>query len=221
VTVSSRPDLADALADSLSRLGLALDQRQQSRLLQFGELLRQWNRVHNLTAIDRPDQLLTHHLLDSLAAVPTIARRAGGRHIRLLDVGSGGGMPGIPAAIAMPDVTVTLIDKVRKKAAFLLQAKLELQLHNVEVLHGRVEGIRTEPFDIITARALSSLDELVRWTRHLLVPGGCWIAMKGSLPLDEIAALARAAPEVAVVDTVKLRVPGLEAERHLVVIEPL
>jgi 16S rRNA (guanine527-N7)-methyltransferase len=176
VTVSSRPDFAGALADGATRLGLALDQRQQSQLLQFAELLQRWNRVHNLTAIDRPDQLLTHHLLDSLAAVQTIARRAGGRHIRLLDVGSGGGLPGIPVAIAMPDVDVTLIDKVRKKAAFLLQAKLELQLQNVEVLHGRAEEIRAEPFDIITARALN---------------------------------------------TVKLRVPCLEAERHLVVIESL
>lgn len=221
MTVSSRPDLASALADGATRLGLALDRRQQSRLLQFAELLQRWNRVHNLTAIDRPDQLLTHHLLDSLAAVPTIARRAGGRPIRLADVGSGGGLPGIPVAIAMPDVAVTLIDKVRKKAAFLLQAKLELQLHNVEVLHGRAEEIQSKPFDIITARALSSLDELVRWTRPLLAPGGCWIAMKGALPDDEIAALERAIPAVAVVDTVKLRVPRLEAERHLVVIEPL
>jgi 16S rRNA (guanine527-N7)-methyltransferase len=221
VTVSSRPDFAGALADGATRLGLALDQRQQSQLLQFAELLQRWNRVHNLTAIDRPDQLLTHHLLDSLAAVQTIARRAGGRHIRLLDVGSGGGLPGIPVAIAMPDVDVTLIDKVRKKAAFLLQAKLELQLHNVEVLHGRAEEIRAEPFDIITARALSSLDELVRWTRRLLAPGGWWIAMKGVLPVDEIAALERTTPAVAVIDTVKLRVPCLEAERHLVVIESL
>lgn len=220
MTVSSRPDLADALADGATRLGLDLNQQQQTQLLQFAELLQRWNRVHNLTAIDRPGQLLTHHLLDSLAVVPTIARRTGEGHVRLLDVGSGGGLPGIPVAIAMPDVAVTLIDKVGKKAAFLLQAKLELQLHNVEVMHGRVEEIRTEPFDIITARALASLDELVRWTRRLLAPGGCWIAMKGELPVDEIAALERATSAVAVVDTVKLRVPCLEAERHLVVIEP-
>ncbi len=162
MTVSSRPDLASALADGVARLGLALDERQQAQLLQFAALLQRWNRVHNLTAVERPDQLLTHHLLDSLAAVPTIAGRVAGRHMRLLDVGSGGGLPGVPVAIAMPEVAVTLIDKVQKKAAFLSQAKLELALPNVEVLHARVEEVRTALFDVITARALSSLDELIR-----------------------------------------------------------
>lgn len=216
--VSARPeaDFDAALADGAHELGVLLDERQRLQLAQFGALLQRWNRVHNLTAIDRADQLLTHHLLDSLATVPEIAAHTGAQ--RLLDVGSGGGLPGVPVAIALPHLAVTLVDKVQKKAAFLEQAKLELALVNVDVRHARVENLDVAPFDIITARALTSLDQLIRWTRPLLAPGGCWIALKGALPSDEIDVLEQDR-SVVVVRTVKIRVPHLEAERHLVVVE--
>lgn len=223
MTASLRPDhlAAAAVADGVERLGLALDARQQQRLLQYAELLLRWNRIHNLTAIDRPEQLLTHHLLDSLAVAPTITARAGGRNMRLLDVGSGGGLPGIPLAIALPELTVTLVDKVQKKAAFLAQAKLELALPNVEVVCARIEDVRVAAYDIIVSRALGALEQLVRWTAPLLAPRGCWIAMKGAVPADEIAALERARPGMYAMSTVKLHVPGLAAERHVVIIEPI
>ncbi len=208
------------LAEGAAELGLALDSRQIDQLVRFAELLQRWNRVHNLTAIE-PGQTLSHHLLDSLSvAAPIAARLAAKPSPRLLDVGAGGGLPGIPLAIARPELRVTLLDKVQKKVAFLRQAQVELKLANVEVVHARVEEYRAAPFDLIVARAFASLAELVRLTRHLVSGDGCWSAMKGTLPQAEIEELLRAQPGVRIAQIVKLRVPRLDAERHLILIEP-
>jgi 16S rRNA (guanine527-N7)-methyltransferase len=176
--------------------------------------------VHNLTAIESPAHVLTHHLLDSLAIVPEIQRIGGERLVTVLDVGAGGGLPGIPLAIAAPYLHVTLIDKVQKKIAFLTQARLELALDNVTCVHARVETLHTEsPFELIVARAFASLAEFVGLTRHLLAPEGWWCAMKGALPAAELDELKRSMPDVRVARTVRLQVPHLNAERHLVLMQ--
>ncbi|MDQ3445384.1 MAG: 16S rRNA (guanine(527)-N(7))-methyltransferase RsmG [Pseudomonadota bacterium] len=190
---------------------------QSQALAHYAALLQRWNKVHNLTAIETPAQVLTHHLLDSLAIVPEVQRVAGGRSVQVLDVGAGGGLPGIPLAIAAPHLQVTLVDKVQKKIAFLTQAKLELALTNVACIHARVETLQTEsPFQLITARAFASLATLVGLTRHLLAPNGWWCVMKGTLPSAELDELQRSTPDVRVAHTVRLNVPRLDAERHLV-----
>lgn len=202
-------DQLDAL---LRRMGLDLDAGRQARLLDHVALLEKWNRVYNLTAIHETERMLSHHLLDSLAVLPHVT--AG----RLLDVGSGGGLPGIPLAIARPSMRVTLIDASHKKCAFLQQAAIELGLDNVEVVHGRVEAHRAaQPYAQIISRAFSDLGEFVRLTRHLLAAGGEWLAMKGLYPNEEIARLEGA----RVIRDVRLSVPGLDAERHLIVMEPI
>jgi 16S rRNA (guanine527-N7)-methyltransferase len=211
---------ATALAALAAELDVRLDASQCERLQRFADLLLRWNRVHNLTAIERPADLVSHHLLDSLAVAPTIAALAAGRTVRVLDVGAGGGLPGIPLAIALPGLHFTLLDKVGKKAAFLMQAKLELALSNVETVHTRVEDYSAPPFDVIVSRAFSSLTEFVRLTRALIAPAGHWCAMKGTLPREEIQRLEQAGLGVRVVRTVKLDVPRLHAERHLLLIEP-
>lgn len=221
MTRASSPRDANALADGVAagaaQLGLALSRAQCERLARFAALLLKWNAVHNLTAIDRPEDVIPLHLLDSLAIVPELDAVAGARPLRVLDVGAGGGLPGIPLAIVRPQWGLWLIDKVRKKTAFLQQARVELQLAHVEVVHGRVETWQpAERFDVIVARAFGSLAELVAWTRHLLAPGGAWFAMKGAVPAPEIAALPA---DVRVRRTVKLRVPRLDGRRHLIILE--
>lgn len=196
---------------------MQLSDQQASRLLAFAGLLQKWNRVYNLTAVDSLDAIVSHHLLDSLSIVPELERRAGGRELRVLDVGAGGGLPGIPIAIALPSVQVILIDRVQKKTAFIQQAVVELSLGNVTVVHARVEQFRAAAFDVIVSRAFAALPEMVRLTSHLLAEGGCWFAMKGAYPTEEVGALP---PEVRLSRTVKLRVPLLDAERHLLVLCP-
>jgi 16S rRNA (guanine527-N7)-methyltransferase len=182
--------------------------------------LSRWNRIHNLTAIERPDQIISHHLLDSLAVAPVVAELAGVQALRVLDVGAGGGLPGIPLAIAMPRHHFTLLDKVGKKNAFLMQAKLELALPNVDPIQARVEEYVGGPFDVIVSRAFSSLTDFIALTRHLMAPHGNWCAMKGAVPHAEIEELERADLGVHITRTVKLHVPRLHAERHLLLIEP-
>ncbi|GAB4469973.1 MAG: 16S rRNA (guanine(527)-N(7))-methyltransferase RsmG [Burkholderiaceae bacterium] len=209
--------LADAVAAGAAQLGLPLSRAQCERLARFAALLLRWNAVHNLTAIDRPEDVVALHLLDSLAIVPELDALAGARPLRVLDVGAGGGLPGIPLAIARPQWLFWLIDKVQKKTAFLQQARVELQLANVEVVRGRVETWQpAERFDVIVARAFACLADLVAWTRHLLAPGGAWFAMKGAVPVLEIAALPA---DVRVRRTVKLHVPLLDGQRHLIILE--
>jgi 16S rRNA (guanine527-N7)-methyltransferase len=201
------------LAAGVAALGLTLPEGAEAKLLAYLALLDKWNRVYNLTAVRDVERMVSHHLLDSLAAVPYFQAEA------VLDVGSGGGLPGIPLAIVRPELQVTLIDSVAKKTAFLLQAKAELGLANLNVVTGRVEDFRPETgFDIITSRAFSDLKEFVTLTRHLLNPGGQWLAMKGLMPHEEIVLLPVWAKVSA---NHALQVPGLDARRHLIVLEPV
>lgn len=221
---SSRPDAGSPLAapDVLAgaaQLGVELSASQADQLVRFASLLVRWNAVHNLTAISSPASILSHHLLDSLAILPLMSSIFGEKPRRVLDVGSGGGLPGIPLAIACPHWQVTVVDKVQKKVAFLTQAKLELSSPNLDCLHARVEDLEVPPFDLIISRAFSSLEAFVRVSAHLLAPGGWWAAMKGVVPNAELAELARAMPDVSVVDVVKLNIPRLDAERHLILLQ--
>lgn len=204
------------LMAGIAALDLALPAGAETTLLAYLALLEKWNRVYNLTAVREVERMVAYHLLDSLAAVPFF-RGGDSDLIRVLDVGSGGGLPGIPLAIARPQLEVTVIDSVAKKTAFLLQAKAELGLANLNVVTGRVEDYRPETgFDIITSRAFSDLKEFVTLTRHLRRPTGRWLAMKGLVPHEEIASL----PDWAKVSAHHpLTVPGLEASRHLIVLE--
>ncbi|MGE5769193.1 MAG: 16S rRNA (guanine(527)-N(7))-methyltransferase RsmG, partial [Betaproteobacteria bacterium] len=194
------------LAAGLAELGLDLPEAAQHKLLAFRDLLLKWNKTYNLTALRDPQQAIAHHLLDSLAILPYLGDGA------LLDVGSGGGLPGIPLAIARPGLPVTLVDTVQKKASFLQQAAIELGLKNVTVHQARVEEMHGQ-FAQISSRAFAELALFVDLTHHLLAPGGRWLAMKGLRPDAEIARLAA---DIAVEAVVPLAVPGLDAERHLI-----
>lgn len=201
--------MSTTLADGLAELEIALPEAVQWQLLAFRDLLLKWNKTYNLTALRDPDQAISHHLLDSLAILPHVGDGP------LLDVGSGGGLPGIPLAIARPDLAVCMVDTVQKKTTFLQQAVIELGLKNVTVHHARVEEMVGQ-FAQITARAFAELSLFVDLTRHLLAPGGRWLAMKGVRPDGEIAAL----PAGIVVDAIiPLTVPGLDAERHLIILK--
>jgi 16S rRNA (guanine527-N7)-methyltransferase len=200
-----------ALVAGLQTLGLALDTPATDRLIAYLGLLARWNQVYNLTAVRDPAQMLTQHLLDSLAVVGPL-RRVRPQPARLLDVGSGAGLPGVVIAIAQPAWQVVCIDAVEKKARFVQQVVAELGLTNLAAEHGRVEAVAAQPFDVITARAFASLADFVALTQKQLAAGGVWMAMKGRRPDDEIAALP--AGITAVVEP--LQVPGLDAERSLV-----
>ncbi len=201
---------AAQLVQGLATLGIDLAPAARDKLLAYAALLYKWNRTYSLTAMREQDKAVSHHLLDSLAVLPFVP--AG----RLLDVGSGGGMPGIPLAIARPDLSVTLLDSNSKKAAFLQQAAIELTLPNISVHCGRVEQYHPAlGFTAITSRAFSELADFVRLSQHLLEQGGRWLAMKGVWPHDEIARL----PATFRLDAVhRLQVPGVDGERHLAVI---
>jgi 16S rRNA (guanine527-N7)-methyltransferase len=204
------------LRAGLKALQLDLGDAQVSQLLDYQELIGKWTKVYNLTAVRDPAEMMTHHLLDSLAAVLPLRRyleKAGlGQGVRLLDVGSGAGLPGVVIAICCPNVTVTCVDTVAKKAAFIKQAALALKLPNLSGLHARVETITT-PFDVICSRAFASLVDFTNWSVDALAAQGAWMAMKGKHPTDEIAALPATA-EVFHVE--QLQVPGLDAERCIV-----
>lgn len=204
--------LLDALKNGAQSLALDLSESQYERLIDYLALLSKWNAVYNLTAIRDPMQMVTQHLLDSLAAAPAFATAK-----NVLDVGAGGGLPGIVLAITRPDMRVSLIDTVHKKTAFLTQVKAELGLSNVTVYTARVEQLEVaKKFDVITSRAFADLSDFVSWSAHLLDEGGRFIAMKGVAPDDEVARL----PDGWKVSSLQsLNVPGLQAERHLVFIE--
>ena len=201
--------MSTTLADGLAELGIALPDAVQRQLLAFRDLLLKWNKTYNLTALRDPDQAISHHLLDSLAILPHVGSGP------LLDVGSGGGLPGIPLAIARPELAVAMVDTVQKKASFLQQASIELGLKNVTVHHARVEEMQGQ-YAQISSRAFADLGLFVSLTRHLLAPGGRWLAMKGVRPDDEIAALPAG---ITVEAIISLIVPGLEAERHLIILK--
>jgi 16S rRNA (guanine527-N7)-methyltransferase len=203
--------LRESLDAGVAALRLELSVQQTEALLHYLALLGKWNKTYNLTAIHEPERMLTHHILDSLALAPHVGEGA------LLDVGSGAGFPGIPLAIALPDLQVTVMDASQKKCGFM-QAVIELRLANVEVVHARVEAVPAQQkFAQIVSRAFSDLSEFVRLSAHWLAPGGVWLAMKGVHPHQEIAQLKAA----RVVRAVPLQVPGLNAERSLIVMEPV
>lgn len=201
-------------------LGLTLAAPQLDALLAYVDLIAKWTRVYNLTAVRDPAEMLTHHLLDSLAAIAPLQRqleRGGlGPAARLLDVGSGAGLPGVVMAICCPHLQVNCVDAVAKKAAFITQASLALQLPNLTGTHGRVENI-TEKFDVICSRAFASLADFTAWSQGALAPRGVWMAMKGKYPADELAALP---VSVAMFHVEQLKVPGLDAERCVVWMRP-
>ena len=212
----SGPDLAAALDRGAQALGVALADGQRTQLLDYLALLAKWNKVYNLTAVRDPAEMLTHHLLDSLSVITPLRRHTAGRPLRVLDVGSGGGLPGVVIAICCPELRVDCVDTVGKKAAFIQQAAGALGLPNLRGLHMRVESL-AEGYDVITSRAFASLADFSAWSRQALAEQGVWMAMKGKRPDDEIAALP---PEVRVFHVEQLTVPGLDAERCLIWLRP-
>ena len=214
-------DLALALRRGAADLSLVLADAQLAQLLDYLALLQKWGKVYNLTAVREPGEMLTHHLLDSLAVVVPLRRqleRHGGEGggLRLLDVGSGAGLPGVVIAICCPDLSVSCVDTVAKKAAFVQQVAVSLRLSNLRGVHARVEKL-TEQYDVITSRAFASLPDFVQWSGGALKQGGVWLAMKGKHPADELAALPAG---IDVFHVEQLQVPGLDAQRCLVWMRP-
>jgi 16S rRNA (guanine527-N7)-methyltransferase len=209
--------LAAALQADAAALGWALESAAAGRLATYRDLLVKWNATYNLTALRDPAQMRTQHLADCLAVVAPLRRQAAGRPLRVLDVGSGGGLPGVVLAAVESGWDVTCVDTVGKKAAFVRQVAAELALPNLHAEHARVEALKAPPFDLVTSRAFASLADFVQLTRPLLAPSGAWMAMKGKTPSDEIAALPA---DVAVFHVEPLAVPGLDAERCLVWMRP-
>ncbi|MEX6500601.1 16S rRNA (guanine(527)-N(7))-methyltransferase RsmG [Pseudomonas zhanjiangensis] len=203
---------AEELALGARELDVSLSDEQQQRLLAYLALLIKWNKAYNLTAVRDPDEMVSRHLLDSLSVVPYVAEAGDS----WLDVGSGGGMPGIPLAILFPGRRFTLLDSNGKKTRFLTQVKLELQLTNLEVIHSRVEAFTPpQPFAGICSRAFSSLADFANWTRHLGDGQTRWLAMKGVHPDDELQALPE---DFRLVATHVLKVPGCQGQRHLLIL---
>ena len=203
---------AEELQQGASELGIEISATQQEKLLTYLQLLSKWNKAYNLTAVRNPDEMVSRHLLDSLS----VADFVGEEGKNWLDVGSGGGMPGIPLAIMFPQSHFTLLDANGKKTRFLTQVKLELQLSNVDVVHSRVEDFKpARPFDGICSRAFSSLFDFGNWTRHLGASQTRWLAMKGLHPEDEIQALPE---DFQLQHSHVLRVPGCQGQRHLLIL---
>ena len=207
-----------ALSLGVKALELNVPEAQQRQLLSYMALIQKWNKVYNLTALKTPQEILTHHLLDSLSSISPLLRhlaqsaRGVGQEVELLDVGSGGGLPGVVIAICCPHIRVTCVDTVSKKAAFVQQVAASLKLSNLCGLHARVESLKG-PFDVICSRAFASLPDFVSWSVGALSERGVWMAMKGKLPEAEMAAL----PSFAEVFHVEqLQVPGLAADRCMV-----
>jgi 16S rRNA (guanine527-N7)-methyltransferase len=206
--------LGNELRDGIASLGLPLNEDQVEKMLAYLALLIKWNSVYNLTSIRDPHEMVKQHLLDSLSAVHAFTQAK-----NILDVGSGGGLPGIVLAIVFPTASVTMIDIVNKKTAFLTQVKAELKLKNITVHTGRVELLKVEhKFDVITSRAFSELNNFINWSHHLLAEEGRFLAMKGVSPTQEIERL----PDDWEVESIEpLQVPGLDVERHLVHVKKL
>ena len=219
--------LEHTLRSGAQALALDLSEAQIAQLLDFIALLQKWNKVYNLTSVREPAEMMTHHLLDSLAAVAPLRRHLAtlvqgdispcqSASLRLLDVGSGGGLPGVVFAICCPQLDVSCVDTVAKKAAFIQQAAVTLRLPNLHGIHARVESL-AGPFDVVSCRAFAALADFTRWSHSALGNGAVWLAMKGKHPADEIAALPAA---VQVFHVEPLQVPGLDAERCIVWLRP-
>ncbi len=207
-----RAALAQVLAEGIDEMKLDVNPAQQEKLLDYLALMNKWNSVYNLTSLRDPMQMVTHHLLDSLAAVPAFSEAR-----NVLDVGAGGGLPGIVLAISRPDMKVSMIDTVHKKTAFLKQVKAELELANVTVYTMKVQDLEVgDRFDVITSRAFADLTDFLNWSGHLLAQGGKFIALKGTAPAEE---QERIPAEWKISGLQPLQVPRLGAERHLVFVE--
>jgi 16S rRNA (guanine527-N7)-methyltransferase len=214
IAPSGGVDRRQVLEQALPALGIALHADQITALLAYLDLIQKWTKVYNLTAVRDPAEMLTHHLLDSLAVIAPLRRQFADKAapVRLLDVGSGAGLPGIVIAICCPDITVHCVDTVGKKAAFIQQVAASLKLPNLRGVHARVESL-TDQYDVISARAFASLVDFASWSVGALAEQGVWMAMKGKHPGDEIAALPT---DVEVFHVEQLVVPGLDAERCIV-----
>jgi 16S rRNA (guanine527-N7)-methyltransferase len=200
-----------------AELGLDLSLTQLDQLMAYLGLIQKWNKVYNLTAVRDAQEMLTHHLLDSLTAIAPLVRHTQGQPAKVLDVGSGGGLPGIVLAICRPELDVSCVDTVGKKAAFIQQVAATLRLPNLRGIHARVETL-TGPFDVICCRAFASLPDFVNWSRGALAEQGVWMAMKGKHPQSEIDGLPA---DVNVFHVEPLTVPGLDVERCMVWLKPL
>ncbi len=209
-------DVLAALKLGATELGLTLSDVQLDQLQGYLVLIQKWNKVYNLTAVRDPQEMLTHHLLDSLTAVAPLLRHTGGAAAKVLDVGSGGGLPGIVLAICRPELDISCVDTVGKKAAFIQQVAASLKLPNLRGIHARVESL-SGPFDVICCRAFAALPDFVNWSRGALAPNGVWMAMKGKHPQEEIDALPQG---VQVFHVEPLHVPGLDVERCMVWMRP-
>jgi 16S rRNA (guanine527-N7)-methyltransferase len=215
--------LLPVLSKGLEDLGFDLSPHARRQLVEYVALISRWNRVYNLTAVRDPADMLSQHLLDSLVVLPALGRHLRSKvstadveaqEFRLIDVGSGAGLPGVVLAIAEPEWSVTCVDAVAKKASFIRQVSAELGLPNLQATHARVEDMLPPPtFDVVTSRAFASLSDFVSLTAHLLADDGVWMAMKGKVPEDELAALP---PDIKVFHVEQLKVPGLDAQRCLV-----
>ena len=224
---SSVHPLRGALAEVVAELGLPAAPAVLDCLLGYLELLERWNATYNLTAVRDPQDMLRQHLADCLAVITPAAQQLGsavgesgtpaGRALRVLDVGSGGGLPGVVLAMMFPRWQVVCVDTVGKKAAFVRQVAVELGLRNLGAEHARVEALKCEPFDVVTSRAFASLADFTRLSRAALAPQGIWMAMKGKMPTDELSALPQ---DIEVFHVEPLSVPGLNAERCLVWMRP-
>jgi 16S rRNA (guanine527-N7)-methyltransferase len=215
---AATPRDEQGLADLATALGIAISPAQRLGLVGYVDLLARWNATYNLTAVRDRDAVWAQHIADCLAVLPAMdAQLAASPASQVLDVGSGGGLPGVVLALMRPALDVTCVDAVGKKAAFVRQVAGAIALPNLHAAHSRVEALRAPAFDLITSRAFASLADFVTLTRGLLAPGGRWMAMKGKHPADEIAALP---PDVSVFHVEQLQVPGLDAERCLVWLQP-
>ena len=218
----SGDERAAVLQSAATQLGLDMSAHQSDVLLRYLDLIAKWTKIYNLTAVRAPAEMLTHHLIDSLAAVLPLQRQlrdadsAAAAPRRLLDVGSGAGLPGVVFAVMCPSLMVTCVDAVGKKAAFIRQVAAELRLPNLQGLHARVETVGAG-FDIVSSRAFASLPDFTAWSRRALTPQGVWLAMKGREPLDELAALPL---DVTVFHVEQLQVPGLDVRRCIVWMRP-
>lgn len=207
-----RAALAQVLADGIKDMHLDVSAAQQDKLLDYLALMNKWNSVYNLTSLRDPMQMVTHHLLDSLAAVPAFMDAR-----NVLDVGAGGGLPGVVLAICRPDMKLSMIDTVHKKTAFLKQVKAELELANVTVHTMKVQELDvSDKFDVITSRAFADLTDFLNWSGHLLAEGGKFIALKGTAPAEE---QERIPAEWRISGLQPLQVPRLGAERHLIFVD--
>jgi 16S rRNA (guanine527-N7)-methyltransferase len=215
--VTTQAGGVDAVLAIGAQLGVSISPAQAQALHSHLDMLQRWNAAYNLTAVRDPAAMRVQHLADCLAIVPALRRWRPAGAARVLDVGSGGGLPGVVLAVLLEDWDVTCIDTVGKKAAFVRQVAGALQLPRLHAVHARVESLRSASFDLITARAFASLPDLVRLSRGSLAPAGVWAAMKGQVPDDEIAALPN---DVEVFHVEHLQVPGLDARRCLVWIRP-